>query len=222
MDVSGSRRSDLHLHSHYDDLKAFLNKLLTKDDGAYVVAYGVEVRKLSEVVNDAAGISAAVDKLRNLEPLGSTALYDAIKAAAGANFRGRFGRRVLLVMGDWEDNSSHIRMVDVPQTAQRTSTTIYAILDSDGGVGTPRSHDRAIEVARRITKETGGLDYEVKHENDFAKILEAVGGAVVGACKVTYTTSENHDAKDGVKLNVQANSKDVSIHYPSVRFASSQ
>jgi hypothetical protein len=60
--------------------------LLTGNDEAYVVAYDDKVYKLSELVADSAGISAAFDKPRKHQPVGSTALYDAIKAAAGANF----------------------------------------------------------------------------------------------------------------------------------------
>lgn len=218
-DVSGSRGSDSHLHSHYDDLEAFLNKLLTKDDGTYVVAYGDEVRKLSEVVTDSPGISAAFDKLRKQRLIGSTALYDAIKAAANANFKGRAGRRVLLVMGDWEDNSSRARIEDAVQAAQRTSTTVYAILDSDNGEESKKSHNRAQKAATEITGQTGGRAYEFHDKNDLVKILQAIGEAVLGVCKVTYTSSENPDKKKGVELHVQANAKDVSVFYPRVRFS---
>jgi VWFA-related protein len=222
VDVSGSRRSDSHLLSHYDDLEVFLNKLLTREDGTYLVAYGDEVRKLSEVVTAPHGISTAFDKLKAQQPIGSTALYDAIKAAASANFKGRAGRRILVVIGDWEDNSSHIRSDEALKAAQRASTTIYAILDSDNGIEGKKSHKRAVQAATELTEQTGGLVYEVREKHDFEKVLQAMGTAVTGSCRVEYTTTENAKAKKGVKLQVEATSKDVSILYPKVRFGPSQ
>lgn len=220
-DVSGSRRSDTHLLSHYDDLETFLQALLAGDDKAYVVAYDDKVHKLSELVADRAGISAAFDKLRKHQPVGSTALYDAVEAAAGANFKGRSGHRVLVVVGDWEDNSSHVRLEEAVKAAQRTGTTIYAIVDADTGLEGKIAHKHAVNAAKEATEQTGGMVFDAQEKNDFDKALQAIGGAVGVSCKVTYATSENADAKKGVKLNVQANSKDISILYPRVRFATS-
>ena len=73
---------------------------------------------------------------------------------------------------------------------------------------------------QRITEETGGLAYRVEDNNDFDKALQTIGGAVSGSCKVEYTAPGNADAKKGVKLRVEAISKDVSVLYPRVRFGS--
>lgn len=218
-DVSGSRRMDSHRAAHYDALEAFLHTLLAGKDAAYVVAYDDKVHKISELVSDRAGISEAFEKLRNHQPVGSTALYDAIMAAAGANFRGRPGHRVLVVVGDWEDNSSRVRLEEAVKAAQRTGTTIYAIVDADTGLEGKLGHKRAVDAAKRASEQTGGALYDAQGKNDFDKALQAVGEAVAASCRVAYTTSENPEAKESVKLHVQANSKDVSILYPKVRFA---
>lgn len=219
-DVSGSRRMDSHLATHYDALEGFLDTLLAGKDASYVVAYDDKVHKLSELVADRAGISAAFDKLRKHQPVGSTALYDAVEAAAGANFKGRSGHRVLVVVGDWEDNSSHVRLEEAVKAAQRTGTTIYAIVDADTGLEGKIAHKHAVNAAKEATEQTGGMVFDAQEKNDFDKALQAIGGAIEGSCKVIYTTTENPDAKKGVKLHVQANAKDVSALYPRLRFAS--
>ena len=222
VDISGSRRSDSHLRAHYDALAAFLDQLLTGNDAAYVVAFNNQIYKLSNVTSDRAAISAAFDKLMNTSPYGPTALYDTIKATAGANFKGRSGRRTLVVVGDWEDNSSRIRLEDAVKAAQRTGTTIYAIVDADAGLESKKAHKHAIEAATEATKQTGGMVYDVEEKNDFATVFQAIGGAVVGACRVEYTTPGNPHAEKGAKLHVEATSKDVAILYPRVRFGASQ
>lgn len=218
VDVSGSRILDSHLLSHYDALEAFLNTILAGDDGTCIVAYDDKVHKLSELVTDRAAISAAFDKLKKHEPKGSTALYDAVTAAAEANFKGRSGRRVLVVVGDWEDNSSHVRVEEAVKAAQRTGTTIYAIVDADAGIESKKSRKHAVDAATEATEQTGGLVYNVAEKHDFERALQAIGTAVSGSCRVEYTTTENAGAKKGVKLHIEATSKGISILYPRARF----
>jgi Mg-chelatase subunit ChlD len=156
-------------------LKAFLNKLLTKDDGTYLVAYDDDVHKLSEVVSDAPGISEAFDKLKNLKPRGSTALYDAIQASS-QNFKGRSGRRILIVVGDWEDNSSHVLDGEALKAAQRTATTIYAILDSDNsGIDSKKSRKRAVQAATELTEQTGGQSMRFERKMILKKCFRQLG-----------------------------------------------
>lgn len=222
VDVSGSRRGDSHVLSHYDELQAFLDHLLTEGDGAYVIAFDKEIYKLSELMSDRAEISSAFDKLRKHKPQSSTALYDAIKAAAEANLSGRLGRRVILVLGDWEDNSSHVGIEGAEQAAQRSAATIYAIVDSDTDIRSKKTHKHAVSAATEATEQTGGLAYEVREKYDFAEALQAIGAAVTGSCRVEYTTAVNAQAKKGTQVRVETNSKDVSVVYPRVRFSAPQ
>jgi VWFA-related protein len=222
VDVSGSRGIDPLLSSHYDALAAFLNRLLSGDDGAYLIVFDDEPQKLSELLQNGPAISAAFGKLKKYRPRGSTALYDGIKDAAESKFKSRSGRRILVVVGDWEDNSSHIRLEDAVRDAQRRSTTVYAIVDGqDGYKAIKRGHEQAVYCAKRIAEETGGLEYDVDGEKDFSRVLQAIGAAVTGSCLVEYATA-NASAKKGIKVHVEANSKDVSILYPRVRFGSPQ
>lgn len=222
VDVSGSERTDSHRRFHYDELQTFVDHLLNRGNRVYVVAFDQKIYKLSEVMSDRAEISPAFDKLKRHEPLSSTALYDAIKAVAGANFKDRSERRVLLVIGDWEDNSSRVHLEDAVQAAQQSSTTIYAIADYDTNLKSKRAHRSAIYGATEVTKQTGGMVYEVDEKEAFAKALQTIGAAVMGSCRVDYTTAINASAQKGIKLHVETNSKDVSILYPHSRFSGSQ
>lgn len=222
VDVSGSRRSDPHLASHYDALHGFVNQVLTGDDAAFLVDYGPDAYQLSEATADRAAISVAFDKLKKDQPRGSTATYDAVYAAADQYFFGPPRHRVLVVVGDWEDNSSRVRLEEAVKAAQKSASTIYAIVDADTGWESKKAHKNAVNAATEATEQTGGLVYDVREKNDFDKAVQAIGAAVVGSCRVEYTTPGIPETKKGVKLHVQANSKDISILYPRVRFISFQ
>jgi len=218
VDLSGSQHSDPHRKAHYEALVAFLSQLLTGDDKAFIVAFNDDIYKFSELTSNRDAISIAFDKLKKYEPHGSTALYDAIKAAAGADFKGQSGRRILVVEGDWEDNSSRVRSDEAVRVAQRNSATVYAILDSDGGLESKKSHKHAVDAATQAAEGTGGLLYEVVEKDDFSRVLQAIGRAITGSCRVDYLSSRSGHLKKGVKLRVEANSKATSVLYPQIRF----
>jgi VWFA-related protein len=219
VDVSGSQR-DAHLASRYDALQAFLNQVLREQDGAFVVAYDDKPYKLSQLSADRASLLAAFDELKKHQPHGPTALYDAIKAAANANFFDRSGRRILVVVGDWEDNSSHIRLDQVGEFPERTSTTVYAVVDSTASAAlSTKSYKHALLAAKEVTEETGGLYYDVHGEKEFVTALQAIQVAISGSCRVDYSIPKVASPKKGIKLHVEANSKGTSIHYAKVRFA---
>jgi VWFA-related protein len=219
VDVSGSRR-DARLASQYDALQVFLNEVLMEHDTAFVLAYDNQLYKLSDLTADRASLSAAFDKLKKHQPYGSTALYDAIQAAANANFFGRGGHRILVVVGDWEDNSSHISLEQVTEVPERTLTTVYAIVDSKFSTAmSQRSHEHALAAAKHVTESSGGLYYDVRSEKDFAAAVQAIQAAISGSCRVDYSIPKVVDAQKGIKLHVEAKSQETSIHYPRVRFA---
>src|SRR5215472_898427 len=74
LDVSGSRRGDPLLSSHYDALVNFLGQFLTGDDATYVAAFNNKYYKLSEVTADRAVIKDTFERLKQTLPVSSTAM----------------------------------------------------------------------------------------------------------------------------------------------------
>lgn len=219
VDVSGSRR-DAHLASEYDALQAFLNQVLSEQDAASVLAYDNQLYKLSDPTADQASLSAAFDKLKKHQPYGPTALYDAIQAAASANAFGRAGHRILIVVGDWEDNSSHIRLEQAMEAPERTSTTVYAIVDSKFTAAmSEKSYEHALSAAKHLTESTGGMYYDVRNDKGFAAALQGIQVAMDGSCRVDYSVPKVGDPQKGIKLHVETKLEGTSLHYPKVRFA---
>jgi len=224
VDVSASRSNDSHLVSHYNELQTFLGRVLTGHDGAYVVAFNEGPFKLSELTADPAALTAAFDQLTKLGTKGATALYDAIKAAANANFFGRADRRILVVVSDWEDDRSRLNLKQVTEVAERTSTTVYAIIDQRDYATklSGRVTELASSAAKEVARETGGLSFNVKGENEFAMALQAIQIAISGYCRVDYSIPRVASSKNGIKLQVTSNLEGISIYYPKTRFAAAQ
>lgn len=219
LDVSGSRHGDALLNSHYLALHNFVDQFLRKDDAFFLADFSDRPFKLGGPTADRASISAAFKQLRLNPPRGSTAMYDAIVASVGEKFSGRKGPRDLIVVGDWEDNSSHVDMERAIEAAQRTSATIYAILDAtDDSTYDKRFYKRGHSVAEKFADETGGQYFDVHGEKDFAAALKSIQAEIDGSCRVDYSVPQTTRTKTGLKLHVEVHSGDTLIRYPKVRF----
>jgi hypothetical protein len=149
-------------------------------------------------------------------------MYDAIKFTVKGEPE-RSAHRVLVVVGDWEDNSSHVGLEDAVEVAQRNSTAVYAIVDgTDNPTYTKVAYKRALSAAKKATEETGGLYYDVHGEKEFEATLQAIQVAIGGSCRVEYSVPKGAATNREIKLHVDIHAKDTSISYPRVRFSSAQ
>ncbi len=96
-----------------------------------------------------------VDKIRKLKPGGGSAIYDAIYLACTRTdlVRGEpiEPRRVLIVIGDGNDNASKHSLDQVIEIAQRSLVTVYAVSTSAFGFASEGAKN-----LERIASETGG------------------------------------------------------------------
>jgi Ca-activated chloride channel homolog len=91
------------------------------------------------------------------EPTGATALYDAVVASLDHLQEGYHDKKVLLVVTDGEDNSSHESFHSMLEHAQRTNAIVYAI----GLLGqeNEKSAIHARTALLSLTQATGGSAY---------------------------------------------------------------
>lgn len=123
-----------------------------KKFSGYLVGYGNEAELMVNTTSDA---EKMLDKLRKLKPGGGAALYDAIYLACTSRqlVQGEpvEPRRVIIVIGDGNDNSSKKSLNEVLELAQRNLVTIYGI--STVSFGFDNEGDQNLV---RLAEETGG------------------------------------------------------------------
>jgi VWFA-related protein len=126
----------------------------------YLIGFGNQAELM---VNTTSDPDPLVAKIRDLKPGGGAALYDAIYMACttrtlikGEPFE---PRRVLIVIGDGNDNSSKKTLKEVLEVAQRNLVTIYGISTVSYGF-TSAGSDNLI----RLAEETGGrVEYPLQN-----------------------------------------------------------
>jgi Ca-activated chloride channel family protein len=152
MDLSNNSRT--HWKNYQDAAMELANTLLPGDKrySGYLIGYGSEAELMVNTTTDGEKI---MDKIRKLKPGGGSALYDAIYTACTKRslVQGEpvDPRRVVVVIGDGNDNSSSKTLDQIIELAQRNLVTVYGI--STSAYGFEATGDPALV---RLAKETGG------------------------------------------------------------------
>ena len=123
-----------------------------KKYSGYLIGYSNEAELMVNTTSDS---EPMIEKLRKLKPSGGAALYDAIYQActSRALVQGEpvEPRRIIIVMGDGNDNASKKTLEEVLELAQRNLVTIYGISTTSYGFSND-GNDNLV----RLAEETGG------------------------------------------------------------------
>ncbi|HEV8146591.1 MAG TPA: VWA domain-containing protein [Bryobacteraceae bacterium] len=152
LDLSNSNRSNW---PKFQEAAAELALTLLPGDkkySGYLIGYGADAELLVNTTSDPEKI---VEKIRKMRPGGGAALYDAIYQACTSRTvvagEPLDPRRVVVVVGDGNDNSSKHSLEEVLEIAQRNLVTIYGV--STMAYGFANEGDKNLV---RLAEETGG------------------------------------------------------------------
>jgi Ca-activated chloride channel homolog len=121
------------------------------DDEVFVAHFNDKYYFDREFTNNITELKKALEQA---EPDSSTALYDATGQALDHLRSGYLDKKVLLIVSDGEDNSSHRSLDEALQQAQRSNALIYAVglLREEK----PESAERDRQALLALTRATGG------------------------------------------------------------------
>ena len=156
LDMSNQTR--LHWKTYQDAMEEMVLNLMPGDKkfSGYLLSAGNEAELLVDTTEDPEKL---VDKIRKMKPGGGVALYDAIYKACTTRhlIQGEpyDPRRVLIILGDGNDNASKHSLEQVLEIAQRNLVTIYGLSTVAFGF-----HSEGNDALVRLVEETGGrLEY---------------------------------------------------------------
>jgi len=133
------------------------------------------------------------EALERIDSRGSTALFDAVIGSLDHLKKASKDKRVLLVVTDGEDNSSHNSLEKTLREIQKTDTVIYTI----GLLGDEKRKERnhAMKALREIAEASGGLAFFPESVDDVHNICEQVAHDIRNQYTLAYYPSNTK--KDG-------------------------
>src|SRR5216683_1254874 len=136
------------------------------------------------------------EALERIDSRGSTALYDAIIGSLDHVKKGSKDKKVLLIVTDGEDNTSHNSLEKTVREIQKTDTVIYTI-----GLLSEESTKRAKRALEEIAKASGGLAYFPENVEDVHNICEQVAHDIRNQYTLAYYPTNTK--RDGTFRAVQ-------------------
>jgi Ca-activated chloride channel family protein len=152
IDSSGSVRYKLRFERQAA-AKFLCSAIRPGKDKALVMSFDTVVTLLQDHTDDLALLTEAV---RKIIPGGSTSLYEAVFEAAAYRLAGQPGRRVIIILSDGLDNTSHISLTKTLEAAQKNDVIIYAISTNGIDDSDPQDQEIGDAILKRLAKETGG------------------------------------------------------------------
>jgi VWFA-related protein len=139
------------------------------------------------------------EALERIDSRGSTALYDAIIGSLDHVKKGSKDKKVLLVVTDGEDNTSHNSLEKAIREVQKTDTVIYTIgLLSEESKKNAKRAKRALE---QIAQASGGISYFPESVEDVHTICEQVAHDIRNQYTLAYYPTNTR--RDGTFRSVQ-------------------
>jgi Ca-activated chloride channel family protein len=139
------------------------------------------------------------EALERIDSRGSTALYDAVIGSLDHVKKGAKDKKVLLVVTDGEDNTSHNSLEKTVREIQKTDTVIYTIgLLSEESKKNAKRARRALED---IAKASGGLAFFPENVDDVRSICEQVAHDIRNQYTLAYYPTNTK--RDGTFRTVQ-------------------
>jgi Ca-activated chloride channel family protein len=139
------------------------------------------------------------EALERIDSRGSTALYDAIIGSLDHVKKGSKDKKVLLVVTDGEDNTSHSSLEKTIREIQKTDTVIYTIgLLSEESKKNAKRAKRALE---QIAQASGGISYFPENVEDVHNICEQVAHDIRNQYTLAYYPTNSK--RDGTFRSVQ-------------------
>ena len=191
IDTSSSTR--IRLKAEQEAAIDFFYAVMQRNkDRGMVISYdsGVDVRQ--DFTDNPEKLA---DALRKVKPGGGTSLADAVSLAVSEKLAKEADdrRRVLIIIGDGEDNSSERTIDDAVDVAQKHNVTIYAISTNSSAYFGTNAQARNDKNLKQFADDTGGFPFFPPKMEDMALNFVDIGTELRSQYTIAYRPTKPDD-----------------------------
>lgn len=166
------------------------------DDETFIVHFDDRVKLTHDFTDNIPELEHALTTTR---PFGQTAIYDALILALEHMERARHTKKVILLITDGVDNSSHHTVDEAVEVAKRSGVAIYTV-----GLLSALEGQKAEETLLHIAETTGGRAFFPENVDQARVSMERVARDLREQYLVAYLSSNPRDgAWRSVRLEIK-------------------
>jgi len=211
VDVSGSASGQSSRHEKLNVLLQFLGSKVGKSEEAYITAFAMKPLRLTGITSNPLDLQAGLREVDTAHPIGSTALYDSVISAASTLPPDLPGRKILIVLSDFEDNSSGHGLDGAIFGVQKSGTAVFALVEINELNLRERRVTRVSKAARQFAEETGGTAYFIRTPKDMGIALEHLQLLLRSSYAVKYHAGAATKKDGSVPLKIEVHRKDATV-----------
>lgn len=184
LDSSGSMRD--RMKEAQTAACAFVDTLTDKDRG-FVIDFDEMVTLREPAGSDRALLCASI---KAAQPVGGTALYDAVHAAYRVVRDAVSDRSALVLLSDGDDTESTVTLDRIVDEARRNEVAVYAV-----GLGTGATATGRVAL-KRLADETGGRAYFIDAAAELVDTYRKIADELRGLYQLVYASkNQRQDGK---------------------------
>jgi len=192
----------------------FLYAVMRPTDRALLLEFDSGVTLLHDFTSDANDL---VREIKNLKAGGGTSLYDAIYLICEQKMlEEESGRKVLVILSDGADVTSHHTYEQALDMAYRAEVTIFAISTTRFGADIDHEGDNAL---KQLVENTGGQAYFPFSTKDLSKAFQAINEELRSQYNIAYVS--HNRIRDGKfrEIKVEVTKSDIRVRHRKGYFA---
>ncbi|MGI0086208.1 MAG: VWA domain-containing protein, partial [Nitrososphaerales archaeon] len=211
-DISGSRRSDQLIPQEVQATSRFLESIWSPGDFGFAVAFGEIPVTLTKPTQYLQEIEEGLQKIPGATYRGSTAIYDALASVHVTGKPSGRGEKLFIVVGDFEDNSSHKSEDKTIETLRDEGIRIFPLLRMENDVYSSRYRHHANEIAKKFARSTGGDILVVSNQKDLDNAFRRITNELRSSYRLTYEPLPNEGELK--KIQIKSSRPNLELFFP--------
>ena len=199
LDTSGSMREQIK--EVHQAAGSFVDTL-RPEDKALVIDFNENVVLIQDLTSDHAALKEAIT---STEPIGPTAIYDALHATY-RKLRPVEGRKAMVLLSDGDDTASETKLERIIDQSKRNNVLIYGIGLGAGFGDGPRKN-----VLRQFAESTGGRAFFIGKATELETAYQQIAEELRRQYLLTYETGIAEWNGKWVEVEVQSTQPGVKV-----------
>jgi len=188
VDLSGSANAE-HRRDVLRIFDNFFARNIRESERATLVAFAMSTYRTTAMTGSLAELKAGLQEIAEGQPLGATALFDCLFTVSDTLFQEMSGRRVVLVLSDFQDNASHHRLDETILHLQGMGVAVFPLVPVERRSEHWKEWKKAWKVAVRMAEETGGIARSFESPGELDTALTQIQTLLANSYLLKYRPS---------------------------------